>query len=65
MLGAGIVGRRVQGRPILWVRSATLRERRSRDPAERLLAVLLRSFAREVDLAAAPNLVDTVGSELD
>jgi hypothetical protein len=50
--------RRIEGRPILWVRQATLRERRSHDPAERLLALLLRLLARDVKLQDVPSLVD-------
>lgn len=61
VLGAGALGRRLQGRPILWVRRATLRDRRHRDPAERLLALLLRLFAREVTLQEVPALVDDRG----
>jgi hypothetical protein len=35
---------------VFWVRRATLRERRLKDPAERLLALLLRVLARDVRL---------------
>jgi hypothetical protein len=62
-LASGLVLRRIQGRPILWVRQATLRPRRTRDPAERLLARLLRVFARQVDLDAVPRRVDSTGPE--
>jgi hypothetical protein len=62
MLAMGLVVRRAQGRPVLWARSATLRERRSGDPAERVLALGLRLSARQVETDRVPNLVDTVGS---
>jgi hypothetical protein len=58
MLGLGLLVRRLLGRPVLWVRSATLRERHHGDPAERLLAILLRPFARTVALEDVPALVD-------
>jgi hypothetical protein len=58
LLGAGLLARRIQGRPSLWVRRGTLRERRRRDPAERLLVLGLRLFARQVKLDAVPGLVD-------
>ncbi len=57
MLGLGLVVRRLQGRPVLWVRRATLREPRLKDPAERLLALLLRLLARDVPLEDAAVLV--------
>lgn len=60
-MGTGSLVRRVQGRPLLWVRRATLRDRRARDPAERLLALLLRLLAREVTLQEVPALVDDRG----
>ena len=62
MVGAGLVVRRAQGRPVMWARSATLRERRSGDPAERAVALGLRLLARRVEPEAVPNLVDTVGA---
>ncbi len=58
MLSAGLLARRLQRRPVLWVRRATLRERSQTDPAERLLALLLRPLARTVALDAVPSLVD-------
>jgi hypothetical protein len=57
LLAAGLLLRRIRGRPILWVRQATLRDRRSHDPAERLLALLLRLLAREVRLQDVPSRV--------
>ncbi len=63
MLATGLAIRRLRGRPVLWVRRTTLRTRRANDPAERLLALLLRIWARQAELASVPNLVDTVGSE--
>ncbi len=56
--GLGLVVRRLQGRPILWLRRQTLRHKRPNDPAERLLAGLFRLFAREIDLDEVPRLVD-------
>jgi hypothetical protein len=64
-LGVGLGIRRLRGRPILWVRRATLRRRRDRDPAERVLALSLRLFAQQADLERVPNLVDTVGADSD
>lgn len=63
VLGLGLGVRRLRGRPILWARRATLRRRRNGDPAERLLALLLRLLARQVELERVPHLVDTVGAE--
>ena len=48
MLGAGLLVRRLQQRPILWLRRVTLRPRRGRDPGEWLLAIMLRLFARRI-----------------
>ncbi len=57
-LGIGVLLRRAQGRPMLWVRRATLRERHGDDPVERLLVLLLRLLARDVALEEVPALVD-------
>jgi hypothetical protein len=50
----GLVGalilRRLQRRPVMWVRRATLRERQPRDAVEVFVAVVLRSLARQVSL---------------
>ena len=59
MLAAGLLLHRLQGRPMLWVRTATLRSRR-RDAIERAMVLLLRSLAREVRLGEVPGLVDDV-----
>jgi len=56
-LAGGLLIRRLRGRPVPWVRQATLLERRSHDPSERLLVLLLRLFARDVALAEVPALV--------
>jgi len=48
LLGLGLLVRRLQGRPMSWVRRATLRPRRRGDPVETLLAVLLRLLARPI-----------------
>jgi len=58
MLGLGLLLRRIAGRPLLWLRRGTLRQRRRRDPAEWLLALPLRLFARQVELDDVPGLVD-------
>jgi hypothetical protein len=55
MLVAELLVRRLQGRPARWVRRATLRERRPRDPLEMLVVLALRSLARQVDLAGAAS----------
>jgi hypothetical protein len=58
---ASVVGlplRRLQGRPILWLRRHTLRPKHVRDPVERLVAPLFRVFAREVTIDELPALVD-------
>jgi hypothetical protein len=52
MLVAGLLVRRLQRRPMLWVRNATLRERRSRDPVEVVVVAGLRALARQVSLEA-------------
>ena len=57
MLGVGLLVRRLTGKPMLWVRQATLRDRRGKDPGERLLGVALRIFARDV---AAGDVAATV-----
>jgi hypothetical protein len=57
LLAAGLLLRRLGGRPILWVRQATLRERSGNDPAERLIALLLRLLARDVKLQEVPGMV--------
>jgi hypothetical protein len=49
-LAGGLLVRRLRGRPVTWVRRATLRPRRPGDPVEALLAVLLRVLAREAPL---------------
>ena len=54
-LAAGLFIRRLQRRPILWLRRATLRPRHVRDPGEWLLALLLRLLARTV---TADDLAD-------
>jgi hypothetical protein len=56
LLAAGLLLRRLGGRPVLWVRQATLRGRSGNDPAERLVALLLRLLAREVRLHEVPAL---------
>ena len=53
-----LVLRRLQGRPILWVRRSTLRPRRTRDPVERILARMFRVFARQVSIDEVAELVD-------
>jgi len=53
LIGAGLLVRRLQRRPVLWVRRATLRTRRPRDPVELVLVALLRLLARQGELEAA------------
>ena len=65
MLGAGLLVWRLQGRPMLWVRSATLRDRHGSDPGERLLALFLRALAREATLDEVPALVDSDPIDMD
>jgi hypothetical protein len=45
-----LLARRLRGRPVGWVRRATLRERQQRHPAELLVAGGLRTFARQLSL---------------
>jgi hypothetical protein len=52
MLVGGLLVRRIGGRPMLWVRRATLRDRRPRDPLELLLVAALRLLARQVPIEA-------------
>ena len=54
----GLSIRRLQRKPILWVRRNTLRPKRTRDPVERIIAPLFRLLAREVPLAEVPDLID-------
>jgi hypothetical protein len=49
---------RMRRRPVLWVRQATLRSRRPRDPVERVTALLLRSLARSVEPRDVARLID-------
>jgi hypothetical protein len=49
-LAAALLVRRLRGRPVLWVRRASLRPRRPRDPAEVAVVLLLRALARQVPL---------------
>jgi len=58
LLGIGLLVRRLQRRPVLWVRRSTLRERRSKDPGERFLVAMLRPSARSVPLDKIPRIVD-------
>jgi hypothetical protein len=48
-IGGGLALRRLQRRPVLWVRRATLRPRRLRDPVELVLALSLRLLSRQVE----------------
>ncbi|MFV2064485.1 MAG: sulfotransferase [Chloroflexota bacterium] len=57
MLAAGLLVRRLQGRPILWLRRATLRPRRTNDPGEWLLALMLRLLAHRVEPDELPSIV--------
>jgi hypothetical protein len=58
MLGAGLVARRIRGRPALWVRRATLGDRHRTDAGERSVLALLRVSARTVSISKVPRLVD-------
>jgi hypothetical protein len=49
-LALALLWRRLRGRPVLWLRQASLRPRRSRDPAEIAVVLLLRVLARQVPL---------------
>ena len=53
LIGAALLVRRLQRRPVLWVRRATLRTRRPRDSVELVLVALLRLLARQGELEAA------------
>ncbi len=55
---SGLVLRRLQGQPILWLRRSTLRPKRVKDPLERILAPMFRVFAREVPIEQVAELVD-------
>jgi hypothetical protein len=65
ILGSGLLVRRLRGQPLLWVRRATLRDRRARDPFEWTLALLLRLLARQVPLEQVPRLVDDSATRLE
>jgi sulfotransferase family protein len=53
LLAGGLLWRRLRGRPVSWVRQATLRDREPRHPLELLVAGSLRLLAREVSLEQA------------
>ena len=59
----GLITRRLQGRPVLWLRRNTLRPKRTRDPVERTLAPLFRALAREVTIEEVPDLVDVASED--
>ena len=52
-LGVALTWRRLRGRPVRWVRRATLRPRRPRDPVEMVVALQSRLLARQVPLEDA------------
>ena len=54
----GLPLRRVQGRPVPWLRRNTLRPKLVRDPVERVMGMLFRLFARQVTIEEVPALVD-------
>jgi hypothetical protein len=56
-LAGGLLVRRLQGRPIAWVRQATLRPRQPQHPIEVLVALLLRLLARQVTVEEAALLL--------
>ncbi|MEX1295608.1 MAG: sulfotransferase [Candidatus Limnocylindrales bacterium] len=61
---AAVIGlplRRLQGRPVLWLRRHTLRQKRPTDPVERIVSPLFRLLAREVSIEEAADLVDARG----
>lgn len=58
MLMVGLFVRRLSGRPVLWVRRATPRVRRPRDPLEILVAGGLRLLARHARIGDVPGAVD-------
>ncbi len=60
LTAVGLISRRLQRQPMLWLRRNTLRPKRTRDPVERLLAPLFRVFAREVSIEEVPALVEPV-----
>jgi hypothetical protein len=61
-LAGGLLVRRLRGRPIIWIRHATLRPRQPRDAVEALLALQLRLLARQVQLDDAADLLAGQGS---
>ena len=62
-LAAGALIRRATGRPILWVRQATLRERRPGDVIEIAVALALRLLARQATPQDAWEQLAAAGQE--
>ncbi len=56
-LASPLLFRRLRGRPVLWVRRRSRRERRPTDPCEIAIAAQLRLFARTVEPEAVASVV--------
>lgn len=52
-----LLARRLQGRPVIWVRRLSLIRRHPRDAGERVVALLLRTLARPAEAGELPGLV--------
>jgi hypothetical protein len=64
-LTALLVERRLQGRPVIWVRRLSLIRRHPRDAGERVVALLLRALARPAGASELPGLVAGVPRDRD
>jgi hypothetical protein len=62
-LGLLLLTRRVQGRPVVWVRRLSLVRRHPRDGGEQFIARMLQLLARSVEAEDLPGLVGAVEAE--
>lgn len=60
-----LLARRLQGRPVVWVRRLSLIRRHPRDAGERVVALLLRVLARPAEASELPGLVVITPREAD
>jgi hypothetical protein len=64
-LGALLLTRRLQGRPVIWVRRLSLIRRHPRDAGERVIARLLQVLAIPREAEDLPGLVGAEGFRPD
>jgi hypothetical protein len=63
-LGLLLLTRRVQGRPVIWVRRLSLIRRHPKDAGERFIARLLQVLATPAEAEDLPGLVGAAADEL-